>query len=953
MRHLTIFVFALMIACSRAPAPVHQDAGAPARDAGAAPAKHAPEPDPSSATAKVDAGARRARRLASSGSVAPPSPADPHVLTCVGRPYKDWPSVRDCIAAEAPAAMANAADAGHKLGAAARPDVAANPAWLVPAWYVNATTGNNTNTCVTSGSPCHDYGEIVNRWQTTSPVLGQGTVLNLLADDTTTLVIWNPIIVSGGRATILGATTTVATGTFGTVTPKLRTRTPNPLLQINLGANASIAQGMMLVDSTHAGVAWVDSCVSSVCTISQPLQTVVPTPIMFPSEVDSFTAGDSYTLQRPVKAYIGSVVPTTVQVDLSAFFVEYVEHVWGVDPAGSFCSSITHSSSLTKIAESRFDTAIAGDALPGSDGSLQNVMGADEFGTEFIQAGAFGFGGCISTLVGLADADVIFHSLLIGPQPPGLAQPNLLGFAYCDGGSGIGNVGQPVNVQGNVLIAAPDAYGASIVYGSCNYDIGFLGTGMVSMQYTPTATSTIVGTSTLTCSGQPFANAYDATVDPAPSHPARSLTLAALDQPVASGGFAGYARCDNGGVITSDVQVTAAPAAYVAPVPNGGTGRDAGCPDGSVYEGTGASTPPTCEYIVFPDAAVPTTVSAGTAITVTGTPPNYVVNNSDPGANVSVVAGSNISSVTHVGEAWTVNAATQSGAVSGVTGSSGVACSPTTGAVNCTNTGVTSLTAGSGISVSASTGGVTVSNTALFTNNVPSGATGFTSCAAGDFVQGNGTSPLQCTNIAQYDALFSGGSGVLHGTDPGSVAGQPLISGSTGTYPFFSTLGANGGGTGLNSSGAPGNVLTSNGSTWASQAAPVQLGGFIDYVTNTLSGVNTALQTVASVAESITYPRPVIIDVSWICYDGIENNGIVVGVNVDNNTSIPGSYQLNGGLGADLTGHGAGSNGFVFMSQHIYFGGLSTASHTFYFMAATSSTSLYAVSCTAQAVLHF
>ena len=201
--------------------------------------------------------------------------------------------------------------------------------------------------------------------------------------------------------------------------------------------------------------------------------------------------------------------------------------------------------------------------------------------------------------------------------------------------------------------------------------------------------------------------------------------------------------------------------------------------------------------------------------------------------------------------------------------------------------------------------------------------------------------------------LHAGGSGVLHGTAPGSVAGQPLISGSTGTYPFFSTLGANGGGTGLNASGASGNVLTSNGSTWASQAAPVQLGGFIDYVTNTLSGVNTALQTVASVAESITYPRPVIIDVSWICYDGIENNGIVVGVNVDNNTSIPGSYQLNGGLGADLTGHGAGSNGFVFMSQHIYFGGLSTASHTFYFMAATSSTSLYAVSCTAQAVLHF
>ncbi len=1025
-RSLAILILT-MCACHR-PVPVASDAGAPAHapDAGAPPVQHAPEPDPSSAMAKSDAGTRRPHRRASSGAIAPPAPADPHVLSCTGRPYKDWPSVRDCIAAEAPAAMANAADAGHKLGAAARPDVAANPAWLVPAWYVNATTGNNANTCVTSGSPCHDYGEIVNRWQTTSPVLGQGTVLNLLADDTTTLVIWNPIIVSGGRATILGATTTVATGTFGTVTPKLRTRTPNPLLQINLGANASIAQGMMLVDSTHAGVAWVDSCVSSVCTISQPLQTVVPTPITFPSEVDSFTAGDSYTLQRPVKAYIGSVVPTTVQLDQSAYFVEYVEHVWGVDPAGAFCGSVTHSSSLTKIAESRFDTAIAGDALPGSDGSLQNVMGADEFGTEFIQAGAFGFGGCLSTLVGLADADVIFHGLLIGPQPPGLAQPNLLGFAYCDGGSGIGNVGQPVNVQGNVQIAAPDAYGASIVYGSCNYDIGFFGTGMVSMQYTPTATSTIVGTSTLTCSGQPFANAYDATVDPAPSHPARSLTLAALDQPVASGGFAGYARCDNGGVITSDVQATAAPAAYVTPVPNGGTGRDAGGPAHSVALWEGPASPmgatvacSSGQVLTCNTAADPTFQTTSSAVSsVTGSlgvncsPTTGAVNCTNTGV-ASVTAGTAISlsgatgavtitntgvtsavAGTGIGVSGATGAVTFSntGATS-VTGTSGVSCSPTTGAVSCSNTGVTSVTAGSGISVSAATGGVTITNTgsAAVTSvtgssgvtcspttgsvvcsvaapiGVGNGGTGVTSCAAGDFVQGNGTSPLECTNVAANDVLISGGGGVVTGQAPGATAGVPLVSQGSGS-PAFSGASVAGGGTGRTNlvsgdllvgagasavsqlaPGTSGNVATSNGSTWVSSPQLTISYPNTGYFTGSSGAVTTAATLLASGAFTVGSSGSALLNVSYVCANGdsLTTNQLTLGLCVDCTSAIVGGIQA-GGFASGVSG-----SNITNASDVINPSGLTAASHTFNILAETAVTPSVNMACTAKASIRY
>lgn len=78
--------------------------------------------------------------------------------------------------------------------------------------------------------------------------------------------------------------------------------------------------------------------------------------------------------------------------------------------------------------------------------------------------------------------------------------------------------------------------------------------------------------------------------------------------------------------------------------------------------------------------------------------------------------------------------------VNSVTGSSGVTCSPTTGAVNCTNTGVTSNVAGTGIGVSGATGAVTISNT------------GVTSIGAG-----SGISVNQATGAVTISATGGGG----------------------------------------------------------------------------------------------------------------------------------------------------------------------------------------------------
>ena len=404
---------------------------------------------------------------------------------------------------------------------------------------------------------------------------------------------------------------------------------------------------------------------------------------------------------------------------------------------------------------------------------------------------------------------------------------------------------------------------------------------------------------------------------------------------------------------------------YAALLGGGGSTLQFASPGTAGYPLTsnGASSYPTFQQLAYGSLSgtptIPTLSAGNSGITVSGGPA-YTVSNAD-----TFAAGTGIS-VTG-GPAYTV---TNAGVTSAVAGT-GISVSGATGAVTFSNTGVTSVTAGSGINVSASTGGVTISNTALFTNNVPSGATGFTSCASGDFVQGNGTSPLQCTNIAQYEVITSGGSGTVHGIGPGTT-NLPLIGQGASTYPTFGVLQVAGGGTGANTlasgsliigngvgtvntlaPGTSGNVATSNGSTWVSQAPNVPLGGNIDYVTGTSPTLTASIQVAASEAESITYPRPVIIDATWICYDGVENNTVEVGINVDNNTSIPTAYELAYGLGAAPSGYGAASDGYINISQHIFIGGLSTASHTFYFMAVAAFTPGYAATCTVQAVFHY
>jgi hypothetical protein len=100
--------------------------------------------------------------------------------------------------------------------------------------------------------------------------------------------------------------------------------------------------------------------------------------------------------------------------------------------------------------------------------------------------------------------------------------------------------------------------------------------------------------------------------------------------------------------------------------------------------------------------------------------------------------------------------------------------------------GVSSLTAGTGISLSGSTGAITVTNT------------GVTSVGSTGTVNG----------ITLSGTVTSTGSLTLGGT----LSGVSLTSQVSGTLP------AGNGGTGITTPGTAGNVLTSNGSAWVSQA---------------------------------------------------------------------------------------------------------------------------------------
>jgi hypothetical protein len=285
-------------------------------------------------------------------------------------------------------------------------------------------------------------------------------------------------------------------------------------------------------------------------------------------------------------------------------------------------------------------------------------------------------------------------------------------------------------------------------------------------------------------------------------------------------------------------------------------------------------------------------VHAGTAISITGTAADPIVNNTGvtsavAGAGISVssatgavtftntgvtsiIAGSNISISGSTG-AVTINATGGGGGVSTVTAGTAISVTGTSTNPIVNNTGVTSAIAGTGISVSSATGGVTFNNTGVTsivagTNVTISGSTGavtinattsgVATVTAGTAISvtGTGTNPI-INNTGVTSAIAGTGIGVSSATGgvtftntgvTSIIAGTNVtISGSTGAVTINATAGGGGvstvsAGTAISITGTGSNPIVNNiGVTSNVAGAGISVSSATGAVTVTNTGVTS------------------------------------------------------------------------------------------------------------------
>jgi hypothetical protein len=401
---------------------------------------------------------------------------------------------------------------------------------------------------------------------------------------------------------------------------------------------------------------------------------------------------------------------------------------------------------------------------------------------DFVTGGSFtgvelkshGFG---STVTG----DAIGHSFI---RFFGTGDDSGYKYVYSDGSIEVGGgVINPDNDSAFYGHYFTEVGHGQIVYSSDDYP--------ACVSTTCLATRSFYGVTNMEIFTDTVGTAIDRTTEFELLHGNIAITPAALDLAVSAGGFDGIALGQDlsSGYVNRQTGGTSTP-----------TPSDL-CPTSGTYL-TGRASP-RCDTPAGTGCATCTTITAGSGISVTG------------------------------GPSYTVSS-TVTGGVSSVTGSSGMACSPTTGAVACTNTGATSVTAGAGLSCSPTTGAVTCSNTGVTSLSAtpPLSASTSTGAITVSLTQPSGTGEWYSISGALNGSTVTMGGDVSQGSLSGSTVPLTVgkILGHTVNTPSAlcafvydgsdfdcsGPLSQLSGGTGLNAVGAAGNVLTSNGSTWVS-----------------------------------------------------------------------------------------------------------------------------------------
>jgi hypothetical protein len=191
--------------------------------------------------------------------------------------------------------------------------------WSTPAFYIDGpnTSGcaSDTNTCTSStcGSsgigPCLTTTGVRQKYGSQMPVF-DGTLVgwyflgNTIAGDC--IAGFQPTTIHSGAFGLFGLYTQTSSGTLSTVTSKVRA-TPQ-LLQVTLSGAAPPVHGL-IHNLTHPSRALVSAVNGATITLDQPLNAyAIGNVAGLIAEVDTWTAGDSYTIEQTPKICVQNIV---------------------------------------------------------------------------------------------------------------------------------------------------------------------------------------------------------------------------------------------------------------------------------------------------------------------------------------------------------------------------------------------------------------------------------------------------------------------------------------------------------------------------------------------------------------------------------------------------------------------------------------------------------------------
>lgn len=441
--------------------------------------------------------------------------------------------------------------------------------WTVPAWFVNPSTGDDSNSCTSSGSPCKHYYEIaVHRWGFSGvcaqPILKQNTTITFLANqtDNTDPVLWCPLLNNGAIPSIVTGTPASTAAVFTRSAAKNRSAGSNNLLAGSFSAGTPAA-GVLTQNTTHASRAFIYSLAEgSDWNMTQPVALSAIPESGVPAEVDTWASTDAVNLLTPIQVDLVRFSPVVIDFDAGFDNIGYLSELTVFDPSGTGSDNVYLSNVYSQ--DVLFQRSVTPDEGPG----IQGVSTA--FSTLPIFSNCFFSGGIVwlsasQPLLWAGAAPGTLGALITAVIPLAAPQTPYSGIVdgdFISGGSGarFGNVffgfvylDNSINIPPMTQVTfATELAGGHVVYGTAGKTITFLGNArgyMASGTFTAgwTAPALVTG---VTMNAAATACSHSAAA-PDVVDCGITTSVANLDAAQGAAGFGGFAYNPGGATVTN------------------------------------------------------------------------------------------------------------------------------------------------------------------------------------------------------------------------------------------------------------------------------------------------------------------------------------------------------------------------------------------------------------------